>query len=206
MKATLTVVTFLLFSISTCSFFCSAAEEADAVLDIDGKKVRAGVEYYVLPVIRGSGGGLTASSFNNQTLCPLSVVQEQLEVERGQPVTFRPENPKKGVIRVSTDVNIRFRSAFTICIQSNVWKLEYDEETGRYIIVTNGVEGNPGRETISNWFKIEKYERDYKLVYCPTVCNYCKVICKDVGTFIKDGNRRLALTDDKPFRVMFKKA
>ena len=72
---------------------------------------------------------------------------------------------------------------------------------------SGGVEGNPGPATLSNWFKIEKFGDDYKLVFCPTVCNFCKVVCKDVGIFIDDdGLRRLALTDDQPFKVMFKNA
>ena len=62
------------------------------------------------------------------------------------------------------------------------------------------MEGNLGPKTLSNWFKIEKYENDYKFLFCPTVFNYCKVICRDVGIFIKifikNGTRRLALSDN----------
>ncbi|KAI3454283.1 hypothetical protein Pfo_010946 [Paulownia fortunei] len=204
MKTTQLSLCFILFSIYTNSLLCAAAEEPAPVLDIDGNKVRAGVDYYILPVIRGRGGGLTLASTGNHT-CPLGVVQEQLEVKNGLPLTFSPVNSKKGVVRVSTDQNIKFSAAST-CVQSTVWKLDYDESSGKYLITTGGVEGNPGRETISNWFKIEEYEADYKLVFCPTVCNYCKVICKDVGILVQDGKRRLGLTDDAPFRVMFKKA
>ncbi|RVW59394.1 Miraculin [Vitis vinifera] len=103
----------------------------------------------------------------NET-CPLDVVQEQHEVSNGLPLMFIPVNPKKGVIRVSTDHNIEF-SAATICVQSTVWKLEYDESSGQQFVTTGGVEGNPGRGTLSNWFKIEKYEDDNNLVFCPTV-------------------------------------
>lgn len=69
--------------------------------------------------------------------------------------------------------------------------------------MVGGVEGNPGRETLDNWFKIEKTDDGYKFVFCPTVCNFCKVICRDVGIFL-DGNgmRRLALSD-VPFSVIF---
>ncbi|XP_027093947.1 miraculin [Coffea arabica] len=203
MKKSLLFLSFLLFN----SFLSFAAETPDPVLDIGGKEIRAGVEYYILPVMRGFGGGVTFGRSTGNESCPLGVVQEGSEVEPGRPVTFTPVNPKKGVVRVSTDLNIKFAEAFTICIQSNVWKLDFDQEIGQYFIVTNGVEGNPGRETVDNWFKIEKYnDRDYKLVFCPTVCNTCRVICKDVGIFIdQDETRRLALSD-KPFRVMFRKA
>lgn len=73
-------------------------------------------------------------------------------------------------------------------------------------MTSGGVEGNPGSKTTSSWFKIKKYEEDYKLVFCPTVCKYCKVICKDVGFFVENGRRILALSDEAPLRVMFKKA
>ncbi|KAK4428195.1 Kunitz trypsin inhibitor 5 [Sesamum alatum] len=205
MKTSQLFLSFFLFTIFTNSLLSAAAEEPAPVLDTDRNLVRAGVDYYILPVIRGRGGGLTLGSTGNET-CPLDVVQEQLEVKNGLPLTFRPVNSKKGVVRVWTDQNIKF-SAATICVQSTVWKLDnYDVSTGKYFITTGGVEGKPGRETISNWFKIEKYGDEYKLVFCPTVCDYCKVICKDVGIYVEDGKRRLGLTEDAPFRVMFKKA
>ncbi|CAA0820997.1 Kunitz family trypsin and protease inhibitor protein [Striga hermonthica] len=175
MKKAHLLLTFTLFSIWK---LCPASEQPSPVLDIRGNVVRAGVDYYILPVIRGMGGGLTVGSTGNRT-CPFNVVQEQLEVDDGLPLTFHPVDPKRGVVRVSTDHNIEF---------------------------SGGLKGNPGRETVSNWFKIEEYEGDYKLVFCPTVCNYCKVVCKDVGVFVEDGQRVLALTDNAPFRVMFKKA
>ncbi|PIN08469.1 hypothetical protein CDL12_18960 [Handroanthus impetiginosus] len=96
----------------------------------------------MLLVIRGRGGGLTLASTGNET-CPLSVVQEQLEVKNGLPLTFRPLNSKNGVVRVSTDQNIKF-SVGSICVQSIVWKLDsHYELTGQYFITTGGLEGNP---------------------------------------------------------------
>ncbi|KAL6559300.1 hypothetical protein OROGR_004417 [Orobanche gracilis] len=185
----------------------AAAEQPSPVLDTDRNQLRAGADYYILPVVRGRGGGLMLSPTGNKT-CPLNVVQEQWEVENGLPV-----DPKKSVVRVSTEHNIKF-SAATTCAQSTVWSLEYDESNDEYLIATGGVEGNPGGGTVSNWFKIEKYDDGnkgdnnhyYKLVFCPTVCNYCKVICREIGVWVKDGKRVLGLTNDAPFLVMFKKA
>ncbi|XVF30310.1 hypothetical protein REPUB_Repub16aG0045700 [Reevesia pubescens] len=188
------------------SFLLCANAAPDPVLDITGKKLRTGTNYYILPVFRGRGGGLTLASSTRNETCPLDVVQEQLEVSNGLPLTFSPVNIKKGVIRVSTDQNIKFYAS-TICVQSTVWKLaNFDDSTQQWLVTSGGVEGNPGRETVDNWFKIEKYEDDYKLVFCPTVCDFCKVLCRDVGVFIDDaGVRRLALSD-VPFKVMFKRA
>ncbi|KAK7392999.1 hypothetical protein VNO78_21449 [Psophocarpus tetragonolobus] len=77
---------------------------------------------------------------------------------------------------------------------------------GQWFVITGGVVGNPGRETIGNWFKIEKYnDYYYKLVYCPSVCPSCKHQCRNVGMFKdQNGNQRLALSD--PFQLRFFKA
>ncbi|KAK6123651.1 hypothetical protein DH2020_042605 [Rehmannia glutinosa] len=96
MKTTHLSLFFILFSIYTNSLLCTAAEQPSPVLDIDGNKVRAGVDYYILPVIRGRGGGLTLATTGNDT-CPLSVVQEQMEVKNGLPLTFTPVNAKKAL-------------------------------------------------------------------------------------------------------------
>ncbi|KAH9309400.1 hypothetical protein KI387_037311, partial [Taxus chinensis] len=65
------------------------------VVDVDGKALRAGVQYYVLPLRRGSGGGLTLNARNDE--CPKVVAQERGELERGLPVVFEPASGKKGV-------------------------------------------------------------------------------------------------------------
>lgn len=208
-RARMLLLLLFLFALATKPFpgaadAAPAPEPAPApVLDISGNKLEVGFDYHILPVIRGRGGGLTLSSSRNKT-CPLDVVQEQHEVSHGLPLRFSPVEPRKGVM-VSTDLNIRF-SAASICVQPTVWKLDrFDERTRQWFVTSGGVEGNPGRETTSNWFKIEKYDDDYKLVFCPTVCSFCKVLCRDIGIYIVDGKRNLALSD-VPFKVMFKKA
>ncbi|KAK0578887.1 hypothetical protein LWI29_017758 [Acer saccharum] len=208
MKPTLLIlISFFIFAFVTKAPLVVTADALpDPVLDINGEKLLAGTDYYILPVVRGRGGGLTLASTGNET-CPLDVVQERNEVENGLPVIFSPVNIKKGVVRLSTDQNIKF-NASTICIQSTVWKLDsHDDSLGQWFVTTGGVEGNPGRETTSNWFKIEKFDDDYKLVFCPSVCDICKVLCRDIGIYIDQatGIRRLALSDT-PFKVMFKKA
>ncbi|KAM7473365.1 hypothetical protein LguiB_020608 [Lonicera macranthoides] len=197
-----TILLFVLIALSTISL--SAADASpNPVLDVTGKILRSGIDYHVLPVFKGKGGGLTLASTGKEP-CPLDVVQEKYEFKDGLPLTFTPVNPKKDVIRVSTDLNIKF-SAATKCPQSTTWKLDYDKLLEQYFITSGGVEGSPGPKTINNWFKIEKYENEYKFLFCPTVCSKCKVICRDVGIFTKNGMRRLALSD-VPFKVMFKKA
>ena len=59
---------------------------------------------------------------------------------------------------------------------------------------------------VINWFKIERYGNGngYKMVYCPSVCSSCRVVCGNVGVFYEDGKRWLGLSDE-PLVVMFKK-
>ncbi|KAD5961932.1 hypothetical protein E3N88_13405 [Mikania micrantha] len=194
-----TLILLLLFSTISLSI---AQPSPDPVLDIDGNLVRSGTEYYILPVFRGRGGGVTLASTRNET-CPQDVVQEGQEVDSGLPLTFTPVDPKKGVIRESTDLNIVF-SAASICFQSNVWNLE--EYEGELVVSARGVSGNPSQETLANWFKIEKLDDDYKLVFCPTVCDFCRPVCGDIGvTITENGIRRLVISE-VPFKVMFRKA
>ncbi|XP_059300049.1 miraculin-like [Lycium ferocissimum] len=185
----------LLLLLSVITTFANSAPslEPEPVLDINGKILRTHTTYFVVPVKHGKYEGISLESTGNEK-CQLGVVQ-QLYGGHGSPVALFPVNPKKGVIRVSTDLNIAMFSTHE-CDQSTVWQLEnYDSKTGKYFIKDGGVEGNPGPQTIRNWFKIEKHGRSYKFVYCPSVCSYCKVICKDVGVYMVNGQRRLALSD-----------
>ncbi|KAJ4828763.1 hypothetical protein Tsubulata_035419 [Turnera subulata] len=208
MKAALLILPFLLFALATKPLLGEAAEEPEAVRDTNGDKLRAGAAYYILPVFIGrGGGGLTMGSRGKKT-CPLDVVQDRYEASKGLPLTFTPVNPKKGVVRVSTDLNIKF-SAASPCAQSTVWTLDnYDGWRKQRFVTTNGVEGNPGPKTMNNWFKIEKNngDDDYYLRFCPTVCNYCNAECRDIGIYIDEaGVRRLAISN-VPFKVKFQKA
>ncbi|KAI4311842.1 hypothetical protein MLD38_036705 [Melastoma candidum] len=179
------------------------------VLDITHSPLIPNIKYYILPVIRGRGGGITIST----STCPSAVIQEPYEVSHGLPVIFKPFDGEKGVIRESTDLNIRFSSPGHLNLTSckdkctSVWRLDgYDEKTRQWYVTTGGVEGNPGRQTVSNWFKIDKFRDDYKLVFCPSVCSFCKVVCKDVGVFVEKGGNRSLVLNDEPLMVMFKKA
>ncbi|XP_068645723.1 kunitz trypsin inhibitor 5 [Aristolochia californica] len=195
----------LLFLLSARGPALSVADNGKAVLDISGKKLLSGAEYYILPVIRGRGGGLTLASRNGT--CPFNVVQERSELANGLPVKFFPVTAEEKFVQLGTDANVVF-SAATTCVQSTVWRLlGPDRVTQQRYVATGGVTGNPGLGTLSNWFKIEKSgenKSDYKLVFCPNVCNYCKVICGDIGVFVEKGRRWLGFTDT-PFPVMFKK-
>ncbi|OVA10732.1 Proteinase inhibitor I3 [Macleaya cordata] len=213
----LLLLSLLFFFTFRTKFSPVLAADTKPVRDRTGKILQTGVEYYVLASSPSAGGGVTLGRNKNGTeICPYDVFQEPSVQSSGIPVTFTPVDPKKRVIGVSTDLNIEFSVDATICVQSLVWKLgDFDESRRQYFITTNGVKGNPGLETLSNWFKIEKETTElsdysYKLVFCPSVCDLCKPICKDIGIYYyKDGTRRLALLSDevqRPFVVVFARA
>ncbi|KAJ1377269.1 Proteinase inhibitor I3, Kunitz legume [Sesbania bispinosa] len=191
----------LLVALTTKPLLGVAGLALDQVVDTSGKKVRAGANYYIVPA-SSDVGGLSLASIGKD--CPLDVVA--VDGYQGLPLVFTPINQKKGVVRVDTDLNIYF-NAETSCPQSTVWKLydEYDAATGQWLMTTGGVIGNPGSETLSNWFKIEKYEDAYKLVFCPGVCNYCDFQCSDIGIYEDQYGKRLALTN-VPYKVRFQQA
>jgi len=205
---------FLLFFALTSQPLLGAGESVpEPVIDTSGKKLRADANYHIIPAvpftISGfvscfSSGGVALGSTDES--CPLDVVVEK--ANEGLPLRFLPFNTKRGVIRVSTDLNIFFSDADERCPHhSTVWRLDdFDAPIGQTYVTTGGVLGSPNQHTILNWFKIHKYEDAYKLVYCPSVCRYCHHPCKDVGVFV-DGNGRmhLALSDD-PFKIKFHEA
>ncbi|KAG1355197.1 miraculin [Cocos nucifera] len=187
---------FLLSSLTTPA-------AAEVVLDTDGNELRRGVEYYIYPGITDVAGGLTLASRNHP--CPLDVTLEVSPTSNGLPLTFLPADSDEDTINTSTDLNIVF-SAVTICVQSTVWKLDFDDTTRRYYVTTGGVTGNPGRETLDNWFKIESDRGAYKLVFCPTVCDTCKPVCGDLGVFREDGRLWLGINFDAALPVVFRRA
>ena len=140
--------------------------------------------------------------------CPLYVAQETHEISFGLPLKFYPKDPKRNKIPVDMDTNIVF-DASSICVKHSGWMLTFDEATGNRYVGIGGSIGNPGMETLSNWFVISKAENgmyDYKISFCPAICPACTIMCGDVGVFIgEDGTRFLGL-NDRPLVVMFKKA
>ncbi|XP_020213156.1 kunitz trypsin inhibitor 2 [Cajanus cajan] len=198
---------FCLICFAFTFFIVTTGAAPEPVLDTSGQKLITGVKYYILPVTRGKGGGLTvASTSANNDTCPLFVVQEKLEVLKGTPVTFTPYNAKTGLILTSTDLNIRSYVTSSTCAKPPVWKL-LKVLTGVWFLSTGGIEGNPGIDTIVNWFKIEKAEKDYVLSFCPSVCK-CQTLCRELGIYVDDdGYKHLSLSDKVPsFRIMFKRA
>lgn len=197
MKSTTMIKLLLLIALFSQPLLGTAKPFLDQVIDVLGKKLRVDADYYIIPA---NGGEISLESSIGEP-CPLHVVV--VKHSQGFPLRIAPV---KGAIRVSTDLNIMLANYDSRCPNySVVWKIDpfSKEET---FVTTNGVLGHPGSNSIQSWFKIEKYEDAYKLVYCPSVCPSCKHVCKDIGTYLyKNREMRLALTN-VPLKIKFQEA
>ncbi|KAG4991827.1 hypothetical protein JHK87_025284 [Glycine soja] len=207
------LVFVLLFGLVSQPLLGAVDALPEAVIDTSGTELQPGLSYYVVPAMRSftrcgkfeclNAEGLSLASIGES--CPLDVVVEQRSF--GLPLSFSPLDTNESVVRVSTDLNIMFctdRTSYSCAEYSPVWKLDhFDVSKGKWFVTTGGSMGNPSWETIRNWFKIEKCDSAYRIVYCPSVCPSSKHMCKDVGVFVdENGYRRLALSD-VPFKVKF---
>ncbi|KAH7841149.1 hypothetical protein Vadar_026257 [Vaccinium darrowii] len=180
------------------------------ILDVEGQELQSTTRYYIFPFeTPNRGGGLGLSSKDGT--CPHNVMQETLESSNGLPLRLLTIDNKSGSINLSTDVNIAFMAA-TTCVQSTVWRVGgISEVSERRYVTSGGVVGQPGVNTMRNWFKVEKNGNwngngyGYKIVYCPSFCSSCRVACGNVGVFVENGKRWLGLTAD-PLLVIFQKA
>ena len=116
MKTTLLAFALVLLgALSTRPLLGAAGAAPEQVIDTSGKKVRAGVNYFIVPA-SPNVGGLSLNSIGEDT-CPLDVIV--VNGIQGLPLVFTPVNAKKGVVRVSTDLNIYF-SYDSVCPESTV--------------------------------------------------------------------------------------
>uniref|UniRef100_A0A161WVD9 Uncharacterized protein n=1 Tax=Daucus carota subsp. sativus TaxID=79200 RepID=A0A161WVD9_DAUCS len=182
MKPAFLIIFFLLYA------FDFAAADLDPVYDPSHRKLQTGVEYYIHPFLGGSnGGGITVAATRNKT-CPLDVAQDRSNFADGLGLTFHPVNIKKGmsgrVIRVSTDLVIKF-SSVKGCARSGVWKVDkYDELRRRYFVTIGGAEGRGAGES-------------FVCITAP-----CNPVCDNVGAYYEHGRTLLALTEE-PLVVLF---
>ncbi|PWA36946.1 proteinase inhibitor I3 [Artemisia annua] len=195
---------FIFVIASIISLSSIRSQSQSPVLDTDGKPLVSGNNYYIVPAMSGRGGGFKLVPTTQNQTCPLDVVQENNEHLNGQPLSFSLAVPfKGGVVRESADVNIIFTGA-TSCDQPAVWRVE--EAVGHRVVSSRGNLGGPSPGTVNNWFKIEKFENSYKIVFCPKVCNTCRLDCGDVGSKIAKNGRISLVLNTKPLKVKFIKA
>ncbi|KAF9610987.1 hypothetical protein IFM89_026267 [Coptis chinensis] len=196
------VVSLLLFVIAD-PLSILAQGTIPPVLDTTGQPLQAGTQYYILPASTHNGGGVTL--VNRNASCPFFVGQEDRIGSTGLPVIFTPSLATETVIGESRDFRIRF-NASTICVQSTEWALESNPASTQRTLITTGA-GN--RAGVS--LQIDRNGSGYKLGFCPEcrpprpprVCP--KPRCGDVGVYVENGRRLLALYAPA-LPVVFRKA
>ncbi|KAL5983003.1 hypothetical protein ACLOJK_017083 [Asimina triloba] len=227
-------ILFLWMAIDT-PILCKSSGDCEAVVDIEGKNLQPNVPYYIWPVARSGGLGLTAGDGQ--------VVQLQMNSEAaegmGIPVTFQPVNASDNVVCLSADTQV----AFSNSIQTTAWTLASDGVRLTSDVLIDDEAGETSG--LPNWFKIEKYHYHphhhhhhhhhkhhhhhhhhhyhlchhdchhhrhryyYKLAFCPSTIGGGSYgdKCGDLGIFAEDdGKRWLGLNGSTPFPVVFKKA
>ncbi|XP_052197418.1 21 kDa seed protein-like [Diospyros lotus] len=201
MKASLSVA-FMIFSLllaftTKTLLVLGAQAQLYPVIDIDGDMVVAGAEYYLMEWTGGAksvNGGLDLSDRGRHQTCPLDVFRHTTHTF-GRALTFSPAvETQENVIYQSSDLNIKFTGAPPICNNTTtaVWKVDsYDEKFGKWFITTNGVEGNPGAETLLNWFQFENLTTEakhaYRIVHSPGgVCETWPHLSSNLGVYETD--------------------
>nr|4J2K_A Chain A, Trypsin inhibitor [Enterolobium contortisiliquum]4J2K_B Chain B, Trypsin inhibitor [Enterolobium contortisiliquum]4J2Y_A Chain A, Trypsin inhibitor [Enterolobium contortisiliquum] len=170
------------------------------LLDSDGDILRNGGTYYILPALRGKGGGLELAKTGDET-CPLNVVQARSETKRGRPaIIWTP--PRIAILTPAFYLNIEFQTRdLPACLEEYSrlpWKVEGESQEVK-------IAPKEEEQHLFGSFKIKPYRDDYKLVYCEG--NSDDDSCKDLGISIDDENNRLLVVKDgDPLAVRFVKA
>ncbi|KAJ4959226.1 hypothetical protein NE237_026337 [Protea cynaroides] len=202
----------------------------DVVLDTEGNELEAGQAYYLVSAARaGRGGGVALD--RRQSSHSSMVTQHSSDSNFGSPVSFSPtSNSHDDIINIqrdsflesavermsretaimeATDMNIRFSG------MPEVWQVQESSqhwpssESHRRYVTIGGQPGHPGSSTVRNWFKIERISRsgpEYRISYCPSVCDSCKVECGSIGIMEESGKRMLTVSQHREFPFVFVKA
>ncbi|KAJ1417270.1 Proteinase inhibitor I3, Kunitz legume [Sesbania bispinosa] len=202
MKPTfLLTLSFLLFAFTTDLPLAFSQEGIEQVKDVAGNPIFPGGRFYIVSAIRGAGGGGVTLGQTRDSTCPVAVVQEPIDIWRGMPVKFKIPGISPGIIFTNiTDLDIVFEEK-PECAESSKWVVvaERDEIFPQQWVGIGGAGDHPGKNIISGRFNIQRYgDRAYKLVFCST-----SGVCSNIGRFIRGNERRLILTNDSAFRVVF---
>ncbi|KAJ9553671.1 hypothetical protein OSB04_017716 [Centaurea solstitialis] len=114
------IIFSILFFIFTATITTTTAT-TDIIYDSAGNKLLRGLPYYILPLLRGTGGGLTLTQTTKNT-CPLNVTQEPFEVNHGLPFIFTPIILDEEFIRGSYPTSIE-ADVQNPCHDSNILKV-----------------------------------------------------------------------------------
>ncbi|KAJ1417259.1 Proteinase inhibitor I3, Kunitz legume [Sesbania bispinosa] len=198
MKPTPKILCFLLFAFIT-KLPLAFSDDVEQVLDINGNPIFPGGKYYILPAIRGPAGGGVKLAKTGDSKCPVTVLQDYLEVVNGLPVKFSIPGISPGIIFTGTPLEIEFIKKPN-CAESSKWLVFVDNDIQKACVGIGGPEDHPGKQTLRGTFNIQKYRFGYKLGFCVTG----SPTCLDIGRYDNgEGGSRLNLTEHEPFEVVF---
>ncbi|OIV98953.1 hypothetical protein TanjilG_07388 [Lupinus angustifolius] len=203
MKSTqLITLSFLLFAFTAKLQLAFSDEEVEQVVDVNGNPIFPGGKYYILPAIRGpQGGGLKLGQTGGSS-CPVTVLQNFLEVENGVPIKFTIPGISPGEIYTGTQLDIESTKK-PYCATSSKWIVFVDNDIAKACVGIGGPKDHPGKQTLVGKFHIQKYKRAYKLVFCITGASTCLDIGRYKNENDDEGGRRLNLTEHEPFELVF---
>ena len=195
MKPVLLTLLFLLFA-----FPLAFSKDAQQVLDAFGNPLVPGGEYYMVPAIFGPPGGGVRLGMTGNSRCPVTVLQDYSEVVNGMAVKFSIPGESTGEIFTGTPLEIEFTKK-PKCAESSKWVVFVDSDIQQAYVGIGGPEDHPDQQTLNGTFRIQKQNYGYKLVFCVTRLP----TCFDIGRFDNraEGGRRLVLTDNEPYNVIF---
>nr|GLL45540.1 sporamin B-like isoform X2 [Ipomoea trifida] len=138
---------------------------------------------------------------NDSTKCARNVVMSP-PLTDGDPIRITPADPNATVVSPSTFQSFAFSVPTSrLCVSSVFWGIRFDRASRKYFLNSGEFVSN-----LSGQFKIEVVTElnAYEITYCP----FGGDKCYSVGRYYDEaaGADRLALTQDFPFTVVFKKA
>uniref|UniRef100_Q7M1S6 Trypsin inhibitor 2a (Kunitz) n=1 Tax=Psophocarpus tetragonolobus TaxID=3891 RepID=Q7M1S6_PSOTE len=175
-----------------------------ALLDVEGKAVRNGGTYYLVPQLRPHGGGIEVAKIGKED-CPLTVVKSLDENSNGEPIMIASPLRSAFIPEYSL-LKIGFSDP-PKCAPSPWWTVVKDQSERRPTIKLSEYK----RSELDYPFQFERvYTASkmyaYKLLYCGSEDEEEEIICKDIGIFRdQEGYQRLIVSRKNPLVVGFKK-
>ena len=169
MKPTLLTLSFLLFAFPL-AFSSNDVELVLDSLDVNGNPI--------LPDIVGPPRGGVKPGINGNSRCPVTVLQDYLEVNYDFPVKFSIPGVNTAEILTGTPLEIELTKR-PDCAASSKWMVFVDDEIQKAFVGIGSPQDHPGQQAFSGTFSIQKYKFEYNLVFSVAGSPACLILeCK----------------------------
>ncbi|RDX59769.1 Kunitz-type trypsin inhibitor-like 1 protein, partial [Mucuna pruriens] len=193
MKAVLLLTLSFLFASLTNLPLAFSKNDGELVRDTYGNPLYSGHPYRILGKDDAAVGLMSIPVTSNENICPVNVT-----FKTDFPVIFK--GPDVGFIYIGTPLDINFTENNIIDCKNHKWSVFKDDKIKKRYV------GVQGEQLLSGKFSIQKDRsqqyNSYKLVFHPEYLPIAEPI--DIGTYDNTHNeRRLVLTADEPYQVLF---